>query len=262
MCADIETLVREAYEIPRGTGVPARGSRPCVFKKVVGDKVYLLLLYIDNILLIADLQELDCLEAEFLKEFQWIMMAKGDSHSHIGMQISMCSGVVTLDMKYYLDCILEGHKNLWVVATTGEKNGFMVNDSYVKLGEERKKQFHLTVTELLHLSKRAQPDIISVVGFLCTSVKEATVEDSTKLVSVLVYLKGTRQIVMRMKPNNVFKVMVYIDASFSLHPDGKLHIGVMIQVGGISVYFGSRKQKCVSKIPMEAELVALLDNVG
>jgi hypothetical protein len=36
----------------------------------------------------------------------------------------------------------------------------------------------------------------------------------------------------------------------------------VVQVGGVSVYFGSRKQKCVSKSPTEAELVALSDNLG
>jgi hypothetical protein len=36
----------------------------------------------------------------------------------------------------------------------------------------------------------------------------------------------------------------------------------VIQIGGVSVYFGSRKQKCVSKSPTEAELVALSDELG
>jgi hypothetical protein len=35
-----------------------------------------------------------------------------------------------------------------------------------------------------------------------------------------------------------------------------------VRVGGASVYFGSKKQKCVSKSPTEAELVALSDHVG
>jgi hypothetical protein len=35
---------------------------------------------VDDILLIADLQELDHLEDKFFKEFQWITMAKGNSH--------------------------------------------------------------------------------------------------------------------------------------------------------------------------------------
>jgi hypothetical protein len=54
----------------------------------------------------------------------------------------------------------------------------------------------------------------------------------------------------------------YIDASFALHPDGKSHTGVVILLGEVGVFFASRKQKCVSKSPTEAELVALSDNVG
>jgi len=46
------------------------------------------------------------------------------------------------------------------------------------------------------------------------------------------------------------------------HPDGKSHSGIVIQIGGALVYFGSRKQKCVSKSPTEAELVALSDELG
>jgi hypothetical protein len=53
-----------------------------------------------------------------------------------------------------------------------------------------------------------------------------------------------------------------VDASFSAHPDGKSHSGVVVRVGGASVFFGSKKQKCVRKSPTEAELVALSDNVG
>jgi hypothetical protein len=67
---------------------------------------------------------------------------------------------------------------------------------------------------------------------------------------------------MRLRPNTMFRVVVYVDASFSAHPDGKSHSGVVVKVGGTPVFFGSKKQKCVSKSPTEAELVALSDNVG
>jgi hypothetical protein len=67
---------------------------------------------------------------------------------------------------------------------------------------------------------------------------------------------------MKMKLKGIFRVKAYADASFSADPDGKLHSGVVVRVGRASVYFGSKKQKCVSKSPTEAKLVALLDNVG
>jgi hypothetical protein len=54
----------------------------------------------------------------------------------------------------------------------------------------------------------------------------------------------------------------YIDASFAVHMDGKSHLGVIVLIGGVGVLFMSRKQKCVSKSPTKAELIALSDNVG
>jgi hypothetical protein len=56
--------------------------------------------------------------------------------------------------------------------------------------------------------------------------------------------------------------MAYVDASFSAHPDGKSHSGVVILVAGVAVYYGSRKQKRVSKSPTEVVLVALSDNLA
>jgi hypothetical protein len=57
-------------------------------------------------------------------------------------------------------------------------------------------------------------------------------------------------------------VVAYVDAAYALHGDSKLHMGVVIYVGGTLVYVASRKQKCMSKSPTEAELIALTDNLG
>jgi hypothetical protein len=71
---------------------------PFVFRRVVNRKVYLLLVYIDDILLIGDEREVNRMEEEFLKEFRWITMSKEHSHSYIGMQVTVRDGAVTLDM--------------------------------------------------------------------------------------------------------------------------------------------------------------------
>jgi hypothetical protein len=65
-----------------------------------------------------------------------------------------------------------------------------------------------------------------------------------------------------LKPSQSFKVVAYIDARFTMHNDGKSHTEIIKFVGGVAVYCASRKQKCVSKSPTEAELVALSDNIG
>jgi len=235
---------------------------PCVFRRVVGEKVYLLTLYVDDILLIAESLEIERVGKAFETEYRWITMAVGNSHSYVGMRLTVERECVVLDMRYYLINLLQPYDNLQVKTVPGNKGTFTVKTEVEKLDLKKRTLFHSTVAKLLFLSKRARPDIIAVVGFLCTRVKDPTLEDWEKLGNLLGYLKGTKDFVMRLKPNTIFCVVMYVDASFSAHPEGKSNSGVVVKVGGTPVFFGSKKQKCVSKSPTEAELVALSDNIG
>ncbi len=58
------------------------------------------------------------------------------------------------------------------------------------------------------------------------------------------------------------QVRAYVDAAYALHSDSKLHTGVIIFVGQTIAFISSKKQKCMSKSPMEAELIGLSDNLG
>jgi hypothetical protein len=101
-----------------------------------------------------------------------------------------------------------------------------------------------------------------VVIFLCTRVQDATVEDRDKLDRVLGYLRWTEEYVLVLKPYVEGKITAYVDAAYALHNDSRSHTGVVIYVGETLVYVSSKKQKCMSKSPTEAELIALTDNVG
>jgi hypothetical protein len=52
-----------------------------------------------------------------------------------------------------------------------------------------------------------------------------------------------------------------VDAAYALHNDSRSHSGVVVYVGETLVYVSSKKQKCMSKSPSEAELIALTDNL-
>jgi hypothetical protein len=90
---------------------------------------------------------------------------------------------------------------------------------------------------------------MTVVIFLCTRVKGPTIGDQRKLAHLLGYLERTRDWPLVLKPQGIFN----IEAS---------HTEVLVKMGGVGFFFASRKQKCITKSPTEAELVALLDNVG
>ncbi len=150
-----------------------------------------------------------------------------------------------------------------VYASPGTKETFVANDEKKRLQESERVFFHSTVAKLLYLSKRARPDILTVVTYLCTRVQNATVEDEKKLVRVLGYLAGTVSRTLLLRATNTdCNIVAYIDAAYALHGDSKSHTGVVIYVGNTLVYVSSRKQKCMSKSPTEAELIALTDNLG
>jgi hypothetical protein len=115
--------------------------------------------------------------------------------------------------------------------------------------------------KLLYLAKRARPDILTVVSFLCTRVTTPTVEDMKKLFHLLGYLHVTRDEVLTIRRHQDFSIKMYVDAAYSLHNTGESHTGTIVLFGGVVVYVGSKKQKCIAKSPTDAEVVAFSDNI-
>jgi hypothetical protein len=236
---------------------------PCVFRKVERDMVYLMIVYVDDLLIIASAEEIKRLHDLCIHEFRWVTLDTGKQHSYLGMQLNFLAGEVRVNMSNYTQKVLDFYeKGLEHRRVPGKKGVFLVSETSVAVGTDEKQKFHTVVAKLLYLAKRARPDIVSVVSFLCTRVKAPTMEDVEKLEYLLGYLQRTKSREMVLKPRKPLFVEAYIDASFATHMDGKSHSGVVVLVGGVGVLFTSRKQKCVSKSPTEAELIALSDNTN
>jgi hypothetical protein len=88
------------------------------------------------------------------------------------------------------------------------------------------------------------------------------VEDKRKLLRVLGYLRATKETTLLLRATGAPEVTAYVDVAYASHNDSKSHSGVIVYVGQTLAYVSSRKQKCMSKSPTEAELIALTDNVG
>ncbi len=142
------------------------------------------------------------------------------------------------------------------------KETYNVSDQSKKLLEDERKCYHSKTAKLLYLANCARPDILTAVIFMCTRVQGATYEDKQKLKRVLGYLKGTADRKLFLRAQREKKIVAYVDAAYAVHDDSKSHSGVMICVGDMLAYMSSKKQKCMSKSPMEAELIALTDNLG
>jgi hypothetical protein len=80
---------------------------PCVMRKIVDGRIFLLLIYVDDILLFADLDEIKRMERVFIKEFKWITMQVGNQQSYLGMQIELGDGYATITMSNYVEKLLQ-----------------------------------------------------------------------------------------------------------------------------------------------------------
>ena len=55
-------------------------TNPCIMRRIVDDQVYLLVIYVDDILIIAPEEEMTRWKDEFVKQFKWITMDVGSAH--------------------------------------------------------------------------------------------------------------------------------------------------------------------------------------
>jgi hypothetical protein len=219
----------------KADGYEQSPTDPCVLRKLVDGKLYLLLIYVDDILILADRAEITRLQEIFTKEYTWITLDVGTKHSYLGMQIKFLGDHVTMDMIHYIETMLMALQNMKEFSTPADKDIFVVDEQAKVLTEVERKRVHTLVAKLLFLSKRARPEISTATSFLCTRVTKATEEDKRKLFRLMGFLHGTRKHVLELRPKDL-QVVAYIDASFAPHPDAKSHSGVAIYVGGALVY--------------------------
>jgi hypothetical protein len=161
-------------------GYEASPIDKCVFRQRVGDRIFYLLLYVDDILALVDKEEAETIRSRLQKQFGEIVFEAEKRLSYLRMEIQVMTKGTVIDMTFYVPKLLEGLE-VEVYESPGTKNTFIVDETSKRLIENEQKEFHSRTARLLYLAKRARPDILTVTIFLCTCVQEATVEDQRKL---------------------------------------------------------------------------------
>ena len=112
-------------------------------------------------------------------------------------------GKVKIDMTDYLKKILDNLPDKYQVKviTPAANHSFEVNGTTRKLSERDAQAFHTIVAKLLFLCKRARPYILTGVALLRTGVIYPDKDDDKKLVRILKYHSGTRDIILTLEHN-------------------------------------------------------------
>lgn len=180
---------------------------------------------------------------------------------YVGMILDFSyNGECRISMPNFVDSIVDEAGATTIAPTPAGNELFTTAASDELLDQDKSEIFHSLVMKLQYLAKRVRPDILLPVVYLSSRVTKSTIRDWTKLMRIIRYLKGTRDLYLRLKPGDgILSIFAFVDASFAVHHDFKSHTGAVITFGTGCIFFKSTKQKLNTKSSTEAELVAISD---
>jgi hypothetical protein len=194
-----------------------------------------------------------------------VVIHQGKIHDYLGMEIDFSEkGKVKIGMTKYVESMLEVFPKKIKstdTAVTPASDDLFNEGQGKKLNEERTDAYHTMVAKALFLCKRARPDIQPTIAVLCTRVKGPNEAGWAKLVRLMKYLNGTRELKLTLSADNLHCIKWYVDANFAVHPDYKSHTGATMSYGDGdgAVQSISRKQKLNTRSSTESELVGVDD---
>jgi hypothetical protein len=147
---------------------------------------------------------------------------RGKRHDYLGMTLDYTEdSAVKIDMRDYVNKVLtEMPATMDGTATTPAADHlFEVREGADNLSEKGAEFFHATVAKLLFLCKRGCPDIQTAIAFLCTRVQTPSTDDQEKLSRTIKYLRKTKELVLRLRADNLNIIKWWVDASFAVHKD-------------------------------------------
>jgi hypothetical protein len=162
-----------------------------------------------------------------------VKAVRGKIHNYFGMTLDDTTPKkVKLKMKEYIEQMIKEY--LEEIKESGypwNNNLFKQDDRSDKLGKEKGELFHTLVAKGLFLSKKARPDILPAITYLCTRVKEPNDSDWFKLSKVIGFLKSTMNDEQTIEANDFGIITWCVAAAFGLHKDMKSHTGKVMMLG-------------------------------
>ena len=207
-------------------------------------------------------QVLDSITYKMQQHFGPMEIVKGDEHSYLGMNLTIDRKrkVIEIEMKQQLLETIEafGDEVNTTVVSPAAKHIFDTRDGLVpKLSLTKAENFHHVTAKLLHMMKRARPDIEIPVVFLCTRVRDPDEDDWKKFHQVLCWIKDTIDETRYVGADDLRKLYTWVDAAYAVHPNMRSHTGGSISMGMGVIHCKSSRQKLNTKSSTEAELVGV-----
>ena len=238
----------------------------CVFNRIEEDgSQTTLLIHVDD-MLVTNRKDtnINKLIKELNETFNEVSTERGETLNYLGMVFDFSTkGKVKVSMPKFINELLEEYQDVEGTAKTpAKKDLFITNENASLLNENDRAYFHTATAKLLYLCKRSRPDIMTAIAWLCTRVQQPTEEDLDKLYRVIKYIRGTKDLFLCIELSDDLLILIFIDASFGVHPNLKSHTGTATIIGLGLIHGSSTKQKLNTKSSTEAEIVGASDGIG
>ena len=146
-------------------------------------------------------------------------LKRGKIHEYLGMQLDFSvAGQVKITMFDYIQEMLEDfHKfdpRKTISRTPAADHLFKVRDDQPKLDEQKSQTFHTFTAKSLFATKRARLDIHTSVAFLKTRIICPDEDDWNKLLRIMRYLRGTKELSLIFSAISRNIVKWWVDGSY------------------------------------------------
>jgi hypothetical protein len=250
-----------------GLGYKRNDMDVCVFNKTSKKGIQCTVcIHVDDLLIMSASKSMIKEMTDGLTErYGEISLKHGPVINYLGMVLDFTNtGEVQVTMSGYVDEVLKSSGVPGTARTPGTDGLFEVRDTALPVPEQVRVWFHKHVAMILYLAKRARPELLTAVSYLATRVTKCDSDDIDKLIRLVRYIRGTRDMGIVFRPGaSGIRVHLFVDASYGVHVDGRSHTGSCVVIGDLgAVHCRSAKQTIVTKSSTEAELVGLSDSAN
>lgn len=233
-------------------------KEPCLFHRDNGDY---LLVYVDDMMIFTPQSGGS---AKVIQELNKHFPVKdlGEAHDFLGMEIRRNRSKKTFRLRQ-LGLVTETLQ--FAQAQTTVSNiplhpAAEIYDSSEPLTAFEHKQYRGVVGKLLYIARLTRPDLSTSVNLLGRFLQSPTKTQLARLMSVVSYLNGTKEMYLELRGDIEPTIKAYSDADWAGDKrDRKSTSGHVIFYRNAAIGWASRKQKCTAGSTLESEYVSMAE---
>lgn len=237
-------------------------SDPCLYVKLENGKHSYVLVYVDDILVASEDNNLFTKTEKALRR-SFTLTSLGEVHWYLGMEVKRNEkGDFFLSQERYIEQVA---KSTGLAETKPSRipldPGYHKHEASERLPDN--KDYQKLMGQLLYVSVNTRPDISAAVSILSRKTSCPTKGDWVELKRVARYLMTTKNLCLRLSNTEANEGLLgFCDADWAeCRDDRKSNSGFLMKYNGGTISWACRKQTCVSLSTAEAEFVALSESV-